>query len=156
MSTPDLICGIDPGIAGGISILDRDGGVVGAWPMPETEHETVELIAEFAGRISKAVIERVQPMPTGTIAMFKLGRSYGLLRGILSVLAIPFDEVGAKTWQKSLGIVYPREKTNGTNKKTITRQKAQQLFPSVKVTNGNADSLLLAEYARRQAGNGGA
>lgn len=37
--------------------------------------------------------------------------------------------------------------TNGD--KNITKQRAQQLFPSAKVTHKIADALLLAEYCRR-------
>jgi hypothetical protein len=140
--TPDLICGIDPGVTGGISILDRSGAVVGSWKMPETEVDIAELLSEYAPRLSFAVIERVQPMPTGTIAMFKLGRSYGFLRGLLAILQIPRDEVRAQEWQKAMGCM-------SRGKKAVTRQKAQQLWPKVKITNATADSLLLAEFARR-------
>jgi hypothetical protein len=145
--TPDLVCGLDPGVTGGISILDSNGAVVGSWPTPETEHEVAELLCEFAPRIARAFVERVQPMPTGSIAMFKLGRSYGLLRGILTVLQIPFDEVRPQVWQQALGCM-----TKG--KKAVSRQKAQQLFPGcpVRITDKIADSLLIAEYGRRHLG----
>lgn len=146
--TPDLIAGIDPGLTGAITLLTLEGAVVGSWPTPQTEHEVVELLSEFAPRIARAAIERVQPMPTGTVAMFKLGCSYGLLRGILTTLQIPFDEIPPKQWQAGLGVVLKAKKAGESNK-TITRQKAQQLFPKQKITNANADSLLIAEYGRR-------
>lgn len=146
LMTPDLIVGIDPGKTGGISMLTMDGGVWLTQPMPETEHETAELLGEFAPRIAKAFIERVQPMPTGTVAMFKLGRSYGMLRGILAVLQIPFDEVQPRVWQTGLGCL-------SGGKKAVTRQRAQALFPKCpqRITDKIADSLLIAEWGRRQA-----
>lgn len=147
---PDLIAGVDPGISGAITLLTFNGEVVGSWPTPETEREVVELLSEFAPRIARAAIERVQPMPTGTVAMFKLGRSYGFLRGILTTLQIPFDEVGPKAWQAGVGVIFPPKVNGKRNNKAITRQKAQQLFPHIKITNANADSVLIAEYQRRK------
>jgi hypothetical protein len=33
--------------------------------------------------------------------------------------------------------------------KNITKRKAQELFPEIKITHAIADSLLIAEYGRR-------
>ncbi len=152
--TPDLIMGLDPGKCGGISLLDFKGAVVGSYPIPETEHEAVELIGEFAPRIAFCAIERLQPMfKASKVAMFKLGRSYGFLRGILTVMQIPFDEVPPKAWQATVGCVFQKaENGKAKNNKAVTRAKAQQLFTGkcpVRITDKIADSLLIAEHARR-------
>ena len=73
--------------------------------------------------------------------MFSFGQGYGFLRGLLTAYRIPFQTVSPSTWQKALGCL-----TKGD--KSVTRRKAQEMFPSVEVTNRNADALLLAWYAK--------
>jgi hypothetical protein len=34
--------------------------------------------------------------------------------------------------------------------KNVTKRKAQELFPSLKITHATADALLIAEYLRRK------
>lgn len=144
--TPDLIAGIDPGLSGGIAILTLSGDIVGVWPMPETESEIAELIAEFAPRLTIVLLEKVGPMPKqGIASTAKFMKSYGFLRGVLAALLVRRDDVRPQEWQKALGCL-----TGG--KKAISRQKAQQLFPKcpVRITDKIADSLLIAEYGRRK------
>jgi len=139
----NLICGIDPGMTGGISFLTYTGTVVSSIKMPETEQEVTDAFRAYAELTCFALIEKLQPMfKTSKVAMFKLGRSYGTLRGVLIALQIPFDEVRPQKWQTYMGCL-----TKGN--KAVSRQKAQQLWPTTKITNANADSLLIAEYARR-------
>ena len=45
-------------------------------------------------------------------------------------------------WQKYLGCL-----TKGD--KNVSKAKAQELFPDLKITHAIADSLLIAEYGRR-------
>ncbi len=144
--TPDLIAGIDPGLSGGIALLTLQGEIVGVWPMPETEHEQVELISEFAGRIAVVALEQVGVMPgQGIASSGKFMRGYGFLRGILHTLLIRTEDVRPQTWQKALGCM-------SKGNKAVTRAKAQQLFPRcpVRITDKIADALLLAEFQRRR------
>jgi hypothetical protein len=46
-------------------------------------------------------------------------------------------------WQKALGCL-----TKGD--KNITKRKAQEMFPGIKVTHATADSLLIAHYGTLQ------
>jgi hypothetical protein len=90
-----------------------------------------------------AVIESVHASPQmGVTSAFTFGRGYGFLRGLLIGAKIPFEEVSPVRWQAALGC---RSKGD----KNVTKAKAGQLFPDVKVTHANADALLLAEYLRR-------
>lgn len=143
--------GIDPGASGGLATVGADLQAVG---MPGTELDvwvwmSVEPRPEFA------VIEKVGgytqaggPQPGS--AMFKFGQSYGGLRMALVAAGIPFDEVTPQTWQKGLGVT-PRGKTESkTQFKNRLKARAQQLFPSVKVTLATADALLIAEFCRRK------
>src|SRR3990167_5968033 len=119
MGERDLILGIDPGGSGGMAIVDAAGGIVGAWPQPDTERDIYELLAEFAPRISRCYLEAVhsfpgkgEPCPTchrrggqGIVSAFTFGQNYGFLRGTLIASQIPFQEVRPQKWTKGLGLV---------------------------------------------------
>lgn len=143
-----MYLGIDPGGSGGIAIVGGDDPV--AHKMPETERDVFDLIATFS-RASFAYIERVHAMGApkggrpgrGAKGNFQIGFSYGLLRGCLISCGIPFGEVTPQVWQKTLGCL-----TGGD--KNVSKRRAQQLFPSLKITHAVADALLIAEYCRRE------
>ena len=144
-----LFLGIDPGASGGIAWLQpNEPHMKGldrreADKMPDTERDTWELIRRWRDSATLAVIEAVHSMPKqGVASSFKFGRSYGFLRGCLIASGIPFEEVTPQRWQKELGCL-------SRGDKNVTKARAQQLFPSLKVTHATADALLLAEYARR-------
>ena len=139
-----FIAGIDPGKTGGISLLTKKDGIcVASVKMPETEKEVVEFLLEYRRGISFVMIEKLQPMfKTSKVAMFKLGMNYGMLKGILTALELRWDEARPQEWQAAMKCL-----TKGN--KNVSRAKAQRLFPNVYVTHANADSLLIAEHARR-------
>jgi len=143
----ETIIGIDPGKLGGIAILWNNGDY-DAVKMPDTERDTYDAIMR-AKRLSDrpsnvfAYIEDVHAMPKqGVSSTFKFGRGLGLLRGFLIASGIPFERVSPMRWQKYLGCL-----TKGD--KNVTKAKAQELFPDLKITHAIADSLLIAEYGRR-------
>jgi crossover junction endodeoxyribonuclease RuvC len=136
-----MVIGLDPGASGGIAwIVD---GVADCRKMPETERDIWELLSVLRLRGGTAFIERVHSMPKqGVASSFKFGQQYGTLRGMLIGSEIPFEEVTPQRWQKALGCL-----TKGD--KNVSKAKAQQLFPHLKITHAVADALLIAEYARR-------
>lgn len=150
---PLLICGIDPGASGGIALLAQLGGLSCApmaYPIPDTEKDTAELLCEFAPHIRMAYIEAVHSMPKqGVASSFKFGRSYGFLRGLLIGLKIPFEEVSPQRWTKDMRLVGGKK---GTEKKNLHRARCQELFPHIKITHAIADALLLAEFGCRRQG----
>ena len=76
------------------------------------------------------------------VRAFTFGQSYGFLRGMLIASEVPFDEVLPVKWMTKLSC-----RTKGN--KNITKAKAQQLFPELKITHAIADALLIAEYCRQ-------
>lgn len=140
-----IFIGIDPGASGGIAWV-TDVEMYGESLM-ETERDILDQL-EGVGQAGEcfAVIEEVHAMPkVGCVAGFKLGRSYGFLRGCLHALQIPFESVSPARWQRAMGV----PKGEPKDKKKITKAKAQELFPSVpKITHRTADAILLAEYCR--------
>jgi hypothetical protein len=136
-----IFVGIDPGVSGGIAAVDAVGRIVALSKMPETERDVFDLLHGLSG--GRAVLEFVRSSPQmGVTSAFTFGRGYGALRMALVATEIPFDEVTPKKWQ---GVMQCR--TNGD--KSITKARAQELFPGARVTNYVADSLLLAEFCRR-------
>ena len=87
-------------------------------------------------------VEIEEPQTMGVSSAFTFGRAVGLLYAFLTAAEIRFEEVAPVSWQTSL-----KCRTRGD--KNVSKRKAQQLFPSLKITHGVADALLLAEYARR-------
>lgn len=146
--------GIDPGESGGLAILDYNGSIIDASPMPNTEHDCAEYFREFAPQIRMAHIEAVHAMPKqGVSSSFKFGMSFGALRMALVAFQIPFEAVSPMAWQKRLGATLQGRKTasqDKTAKKNANKARAQQLFPTRKVTHAIADALLLAEDCRRE------
>lgn len=145
----NFFLGVDPGASGGIGWIWEGGSGVTSFKNL-TEQEIMSAFRErrecFATYHWLATIERVHSMPKqGVSSSFKFGASYGFLRGILHSLMIPFEEVAPQTWQKSLGCL-----SGGV--KAVTKSKAQQLFPTLKLTHSTADAILIAEYARRKHG----
>lgn len=145
--------GIDPGAGGGIVCLHREGLVELAVRMPETERDVLDVLRAHSA-LARAVIERVHSSPQmGVVSAFSFGRNVGMLKMGLIAADVAFDEVTSGVWQKAMGIQNKTGKTvlGETHKKdkNVAKARAQQLFPSVKVTHSIADALLIAEYARR-------
>lgn len=133
--------GVDPGQSGGVSFIWPDGTF--SHPMPETERDIWEMFKVDNPNDYFAVIERVHSMPRqGVASSFKFGMSYGALRMALVASEIPFEDVTPQKWQKALGCLSGGDKN-------VTKQRAQSLFPQLKITHKTADSLLIAEYCRR-------
>lgn len=141
--------GIDPGKAGGIAFLDGNDAV--AFPMPETEAEILEVLREtYLDSPKFALLEFVRSSPQmGVKSAFTFGSGYGGLRMALVAAKIPFEEVTPGTWQKAMGCLSKGDKN-------VTKRRAMELFPQIKVTHAIADCLLIAEHCRRVHGQRGA
>ena len=148
-----LFIGIDPGQSGGLAGIDELGLVVTTLKMPETEQDLLNALRDFREHANhgyvRAVLERVSAgvfganRRMGVTSAFTFGRGVGALRMALTAAEIPFDEVAPVKWQTAMMC-----RTRGD--KNISKRRAQQLFPQVKVTHAIADCLLLAEYCRRE------
>lgn len=138
-----IYIGIDPGANGAVAWID---GYADCFKFKDKTmldiFEDIEFIEGLEGE-KFCMIERVSSSPQmGVKSAFTFGHGYGMLVGFLTALRIPHEFVTPAKWQGSLSC---RSKGN----KNITKAKAQQLFPDLKITHGNADALLIAEYCRR-------
>lgn len=159
--------GIDPGKTGAIcwlvedepGVFDELSGVV---KMSPTERDVWQLISSLNNPANFAFIEKVHAMPgrkatkgkerqsMGASSAFTFGMGYGGLRMALIAAGIPFETITPGKWQKHFGLITPKGKDLSTGqKKNIHKARAQELFPNLKVTQYNADAILLAEYCRQ-------
>jgi hypothetical protein len=152
--------GLDPGSSGGIAAL-RGGAVRLAALDKLSAHDLWAWVREYgrgdlrplhSAASSFAVLEKVGGYVGGAHArgshMFTFGTSFGMLRMALVAASIPFEEVPPQKWQKEFGLRKTKGETD-TSWKNRLKSRAQQLFPSEKITLATADALLMAEYCRR-------
>ena len=148
------ILGIDPGINGGLAIVDvLDGAaprLVDAIDIPTVGVKAKERVDAIAVRKwiethwpDQAVIERAQAMPRqGASSGFKYGRAVGALEAVITCCEIPLTIVEPSAW-KRFHQLYSTDKE-------ASRQRALQLFPSAhallarKKDHGRAEASLLA------------
>jgi len=144
------IIGIDPGQSGGIAWTHEDGMRVEK--MPDTIQGVWELVSHIVDNTAqiyrhtefKAYLEQVHSMPgQGVSSSFKFGNGFGHLEMALTAAGIPFERVTPQRWQKAMGCM-----TKGD--KNVSKRRAQELFPSLKITHAIADALLIAEYGKRE------
>jgi crossover junction endodeoxyribonuclease RuvC len=138
-----LYLGADPGKSGAFAVIGPKGDHVSTIKLSETPHDVWAWLDGFRGDISFAVLERVASRPgQGVASTFTFGQSYGLCRAFLVAAAVRHELVTPAKWQRAMGCLSKGDKK-------VTKAKAQQLFPEIRVTHAIADALLLAEHARR-------
>ena len=95
------ICGIDPGLKGGLAILDN--GKVYGYPMPLSGKDInvmaiVDLLRSHSVKL--VAMEQVHAMPgQGVTSMFSFGKSYGMLMGAVMASGIPLELVTPQKWK---------------------------------------------------------
>ena len=137
------IMGIDPGKSGAISMISMNGHDYFSQKLKDmTERDIFEYIKELSKTTIKCYIEKVNCMPhDGKKSIWSFSGNYHGLRMAVIGCGIAMEEVRPLAWQS-------RMKCQTKGDKNISKARAQQLFPKVKITHANADSLLIAEYGR--------
>ena len=152
-----IIIGIDPGVSGGISILENKK-VIEVYDMPTmidgkknkrqvNGAQVANIIKEKLGdnKETVVVVEHVNAMPgQGVTSMFNFGQSFGVIKGICSALSLPIYFVRPTKWKKHFNLI----KTN----KDASRTKAIEIYPGIshkisrKKDSNKADAILIARY----------
>lgn len=99
----------------------------------------------------KPEVEEIVGQPGS--AMFTFGKSTGIVHGAFLALGATVEEIRPQTWQA--GTVFGAGKASKMSKtvwKNILKTAAQSRFPSVKVTLGTADALLILAYMAQRDG----
>jgi crossover junction endodeoxyribonuclease RuvC len=152
------VLGIDPGLAGGIAVIDIIDGcctsaVVVDIPTAGTGRRCrVDAIGVqkflLAHGPQHAFIERAQAMPKqGASSGFSYGRAVGAIEAVVAANAIPLTIVEPSIWKRFYRLA--------GGDKEAARQRALQLVPSVhgdlarRKDHGRAEALLIAQYGAR-------
>jgi len=142
------IIGVDPGISGAIAFYFPDApDRVIAEDMPIVDGDIDA--ATLARRILQmaptlAVVERVSARPgQGVVSMFKFGKAYGTVLGILATLEVPTHLVTPSMWKKHFRLSADKEES---------RALALRLFPATsqhfsrKRDHNRGEASLIAQY----------
>jgi len=151
------IIGIDPGLSGGIAILD-DNKVKDLFDMPVMSDGKknkrqlnsallVKLIKDNIKDLENTimVVEQVNAMPgQGVTSMFNFGQSFGAIKGICAALGLPIFFVRPARWKKYFELI--------NSSKDASRTKAIEMYPSIserlsrKKDVNKSDAILIARY----------
>lgn len=147
--------GIDPGVNGGIAIL-QDQDVIYLSLTDKTYLDMFNWLKQSSTR-GNCLIEKVHAMPKqGVKSMFTFGQIYGAMQMLVVSQKISYQLVTPREWQKELGITKRGKNESKYQFKTRLRGTAQNLFPGLDlwdeklgIQNSVCDALLIAEYCRR-------
>jgi len=145
------VFGVDPGVNGALAVLLSAGDVAfvrGLKPdMTETDVDGImdAMVSVMKGYESRiGFFEKVQHMTgDGGQGSHTFGYIKGYLRAGLRARGMVLIDVYPQAWQAYLGCLSGGDKN-------VTKRFAAALFPSLKVTHGIADGLLVAEYGRQR------
>jgi hypothetical protein len=141
---------IDPGKSGALAFSPNGVDVV---THPSDRTDPLEALSDAIAGAEGPVVCYVEEVngfikgnPTPGSAMFSFGRNFGFWLGLLCALRVRTILVKPQAWQKGLPGLQGRK---GPERKRALKDEAVRRFPQVKVTLGNADALLLLDYAKR-------
>lgn len=151
------IIGIDPGLSGGIAILDQTGALQALEDLPVIRDGKLSwidggrlqslLIDTLHGRPARVFIERVQAFPKqGRSSAFNFGVGFGSVLGVLQARHLAIELVTPAVWKSAMGL---------NRDKRASLDKARLLFPMAELScakhEGRAEALLIARYGLRVA-----
>ena len=147
-----LTIGCDPGSSGSVCLycneLHKTKIIKLDKPIELTLPELNTATVLFDLNHSKCYIEAVHSMPgQGVASSFKFGKVYGEIRTAIISLGIPVIDVTPQKWMKHFGFRRKKNETK-TQRKNRIKAEAQKRYPSIKVTNANADAIMIMEYGR--------
>ena len=151
------IIGIDPGLSGGIAILE-DNKVKMLFDMPVMSDGKknkrqlnsallAQLIRDNIKNVEDTaiVVEQVNAMPgQGVTSMFNFGQTFGAIKGICAALELPIFFVRPAKWKKHFELI--------NSSKDASRTKVIEMYPSIadklskKKDVNKSDAILIARY----------
>lgn len=166
-----IVAGIDPGLNGGVAVVNEQGLLETAI-LPTMGEGTdrvldcAQLASWIADRdVTEVIIERAQAMrgkddgrKQGTASSFRYGVSYGQILGMLQAMLLPYQTVHPLTWKRRYGLLN-NKRLGIIVDKDASRRRAIELFPACadqfkrKTVDGHrAEAALLARYAMNGGG----
>ena len=151
------IIGIDPGLSGGIAVLEDnkvleiyDAPVMSEGKKNKKQLNSALLVKLIKKNIQKKeetvmVVEQVNAMPgQGVTSMFNFGQTFGAIKGICAALGLPIFFVRPAKWKKHFGLI--------NSSKDASRTKVIEMYPSIsgqlsrKKDVNKSDAILNARY----------
>ena len=151
------IIGIDPGLSGGIAILDNlkifdlfDMPIMPEGKKNKNQLNSAQLVSIIKKHILQSgdtfvIVEQVSAMPgQGVTSMFNFGQTFGAIKGICASLNLPIFYVRPAKWKKHFELI--------NASKDASRTKVIEMYPSVsdrlrkKKDVNKADAILIARY----------
>jgi len=152
-----IIIGIDPGLSGGIAILENNKvkTLFDMPVMPEGKKNKRQLNSAQLAKLIKdsvkgyaefsVVVEQVNAMPgQGVTSMFNFGQTFGAIKGICAALGLPIFFVRPSKWKKHFELI--------NSSKDASRTKAIEMYPSLsdqlskKKDVNKSDAILIARF----------
>ncbi len=151
------IVGIDPGLNGGIAILENNK-VLRLFDMPvmaegkknKRQLNSALLVNIIKENISEneeiaVVVEQVNAMPgQGVTSMFNFGQTFGAIKGVCAALNLPIFFVRPSKWKKHFELI--------NSSKDSSRTKVIEMYPSLsnqlskKKDVNKSDAILIARF----------
>ena len=151
------IFGIDPGLSGGIAILDNNKikEIFDMPVMPDGKKNKRQLNSALLAQLFKdnikdiedtvIIVEQVNAMPgQGVTSMFNFGQTFGAIKGISAALGLPIFFVRTAKWKKHFELI--------NSSKDASRTKVIEMYPLVseelskKKDVNKSDAILIARY----------
>ena len=151
------IIGIDPGLSGGIAVLENNK-VLSIFDMPvmsegkknKRQLNSAQLATLIKENIKSneevaVIVEQVNAMPgQGVTSMFNFGQTFGAIKGICAALGLPIYFVRPAKWKKHFDLI--------NSSKDASRTKTIEMYPSLsnelakKKDVNKSDAILIAKY----------
>lgn len=148
-----MYLGIDPGaVSGAWGLINHHSEYIASGVIPNEQGriKAKEFREDLRQAIGKedfmVVIEDVHSMPKqGVSSTFKFGRAVGAIEAVTELMQVPWFIVSPQTWKRAMGVTSEKETS------LITARELWKTAPlKLKKNHGIAESLLLAEWLRRQ------
>ena len=151
------IIGIDPGLSGGIAVLENNK-VLNIFDMPvmsegkknKRQLNSAQLVSLIKANIKSneevaVVVEQVNAMPgQGVTSMFNFGQTFGAIKGVCAALGLPIFFVRPSKWKKHFQLI--------NSSKDSSRTKAIEMYPTLssqlakKKDVNKSDAILIARF----------
>ena len=133
------IIGIDPGLSGGIAILENNK-VLSIFDMPvmaegkknKRQLNSAQLVVLIKENIKfneevVVIVEQVNAMPgQGVTSMFNFGQTFGAIKGICAALGLPIFFVRPSKWKKHFELI--------NSSKDSSRKKLLKCIPHYQIS----------------------
>lgn len=159
------VLGIDPGVNGGLAVVDPGGKIAHVRPLrPDMTTKDLkgvlreafavlhfydsracymELVGYIGGKGPKCLNCGRRRAGDGGQGAFTFGRVAGLLEMGAEMLNLDVKLVAPLFWQSAMGCPSGGDKN-------VTKRRAQEIWPEVAWTHNTADAALIAEHGRRR------